>query len=170
VSGPRLVLGIDPGIATLGYGLVTLTPDGPRHVDHGCVLTRPPASLPERLQQLQEGLTAICARHSVTDVAMETLFLGRRVHAHGLGEARGVAVLTTTAGGAHFSEYGPSQVKQAVTGSGAAPKRQVQEMVRLILGLQVLPRPDDAADALAIALCHALQIDLQRLVAAEVSR
>ena len=169
MSTPRLVLGIDPGLATLGYGLVTLTSDGPRYVDHGCVITRPPDALPERLRQLQEGLVSICGRHSITDVAMETLFFGRRLHVPGLGEARGVAVLTTTAGGATFSEYSPAKVKQAVTGSGGAVKRQVQEMVRLILGLSVIPKPDDAVDALAIALCHALQIDLQRLVAAEAN-
>lgn len=167
MSTARLVLGIDPGLATLGYGLVAVLPDGPRYLDHGCLVTRPPLALPDRLQQLSAGLAALCARYEVTDVAMETLFFGRRLHVLGLGEARGVAVLTTTAGGASFSEYSPAQVKQAVTGSGGAVKRQVQEMVRLILGLGSIPKPDDAADALAIAVCHALQIDLQRLVAAE---
>lgn len=167
---PRLVLGIDPGLASLGYGLVSVSSEGPRYLEHGCVITRPPAALPDRLQQLRAELAALCDRYQVTDVAMETLFFGRRLHARGLGEARGVALMTTTAGGATFAEYSPAQVKQAVTGSGGAVKRQVQEMVRLILGLAAVPRPDDAADALAIALCHALQIDLQRLVAAEMQR
>lgn len=159
----RLVLGIDPGLATLGYGLVCTSPDGPRHLDHGCVITRPPAALPDRLQQIRQQLEEVCARHQVTDVAMETLFFGQRLHVPGLGEARGVALLTVTASGASFAEYSPAQIKQAVAGTGRAGKRQMQEMVRLILGLNVIPTPDDAADALAVAVCHALQLDLQRL-------
>ena len=166
----RIVLGIDPGLATLGYGLVSVTPEGARYLEHGCVATRPPAALQERLQQLHKELASLCTRYLITDVAMETLFYGRRLHVRGLGEARGVALLTTTAAGASFSEYSPAQVKEAVTGSGGAGKRQVQEMVRLILALSSIPSPDDAADALAIALCHARQLDLQRLIAVEARR
>lgn len=169
-SAPRVILGIDPGLATLGYGLVQTSTDGPRYLAHGCVLTRPPASLPDRLQALHAELSELCRSHGITDVAMETLFLGRRLHSNGLGEARGVALLTTTAGGADFAEYTPSQIKQAVAGTGGATKRQMQEMVRLILGLSAVPRPDDAADALAVAVCHALQLDLNRLVRAESGR
>ena len=163
---PRLVLGIDPGLERLGYGLVSMGPDGPSYLDHGCVITHPPKTLPDRLQHIHRQLADLCERHQITDVAMETLFLGRRVHSPGLGEARGVAVLTATRQGANFAEYTPAQVKQAVAGTGSAGKRQMQEMVRLILGLSVIPRPDDAADALAIAVCHTLQLGLQRVIGA----
>jgi len=165
-----VVLGIDPGIATLGYGVVAVSRDGPRYLEHGCIITRPTSPLPIRLREIHDGLSQLCERHPITDLAMETLFLGRRVHAAGLGEARGIALLAGTENGAGFAEYSPSTVKQAVTGSGGAAKRQVQEMVRLILALREIPRPDDAADALAIAVCHARQLDLQRLVAAEAGR
>ncbi|MBI4214068.1 MAG: crossover junction endodeoxyribonuclease RuvC [Chloroflexi bacterium] len=163
----RIILGIDPGLATLGYGLVAVSDRGPEHLDHGCVLTRPTASLPDRLRTIFDQLTVLRERYAVTDVAMESLYYTRRLTARGIGEARGVAVLSVVATGSGFYEYAPTAVKESVTGSGAAKKRQVQEMVRLMLNLAQVPSPDDAADALAIALCHARRLDLERIVQAE---
>jgi crossover junction endodeoxyribonuclease RuvC len=166
----RVVLGIDPGLATLGYGVVNVSSQGAEYVLHGCVLTRPPTLLPERLQTLFAELSELRDRYGVTDVAMESLYYAPKLRSHGLGEARGVAILAVTAQGVSFTEYTPTQVKMAVTGVGGAKKRQVQEMVKLMLNLPKVPTPDDAADALAIALCHARQLDLQRLVAAAGAR
>jgi crossover junction endodeoxyribonuclease RuvC len=149
----------------MGFGVVAATADGAIHRAHGCLTTGPEDDLPTRLRQLHQQLLAVCDEHAISDVAMETLFLGRRLHSRGLGEARGVALLTATARGARFIEYAPAQIKQAVAGTGSAGKRQMQEMVRLILALPEIPRPDDAADALAVAVCHALQLDLRSLVA-----
>ncbi len=160
----RTVLGIDPGLATLGYGIIAITSRGPEHLDHGCVLTRPPATLPDRLRTLFEQLTILRERYLVTDVAMESLYYAPSLTALGIGEARGVAVLAVVTGGASFYEYSPTKVKESVTGTGGAKKRQVQEMVRLLLNLSEIPSPDDAADALAIALCHARQLDMEQIV------
>ncbi|MSQ23437.1 MAG: crossover junction endodeoxyribonuclease RuvC [Chloroflexi bacterium] len=166
----RLILGIDPGLATLGYGLVKAGPKGIEYLDHGCVLTRPPTELPDRLAHLFHELRALRSSYPITDVAMESLFYAPRLRTRGLGEARGVAMVAVVTTGTQFFEYTPTQVKEAVTGSGGAGKRQVQEMVKLVLNLSAIPTPDDAADALAIALCHAREIDLQRLVATAEAR
>ncbi|OGG56325.1 MAG: crossover junction endodeoxyribonuclease RuvC [Candidatus Handelsmanbacteria bacterium RIFCSPLOWO2_12_FULL_64_10] len=161
-----MILGIDPGLATLGYGLLAVSPVGPEHLDHGCVLTRPSASLPQRLRTIFKQLTALCERYAVTDVAMESLYYAPSLTALGIGEARGVAILAVAGQGASFHEYSPTKVKESVSGTGGAKKRQVQEMVRLVLNLETVPSPDDAADALAIALCHARQLDLDRILRA----
>ena len=138
----------------------------PRPLAYGCITTPPGASLPDRLRSLFEGLTDLRERYAITDVAMESLFVGSRLRALSIGEARGAAIVAVVGPDTVFREYGPSQVKQSITGYGKAAKRQVQEMVRLVLGLQEIPKPDDAADALAIALCHARQLQLSDLLTA----
>lgn len=164
---PRIILGLDPGIALLGYGVIRLEGDVMRHVAHGCIATSPGEPLPRRLRALYEGLTEVKKRFDVTDVAVETLFYSRNLStAVAVGQARGAALLATIDDSTAFGEYTPAEIKQIVGGFGAARKREMQEMVRLLLGLDRLPSPDDAADALAVAICHARRSHLRSLLAA----
>ena len=164
---PRIILGLDPGIGLLGYGVIDVSGDAMRHLDHGCIATSPGQPIPARLRTLFDGLTYVKARFDVTDVAVETLFYSRNVTtAVAVGQARGVALLATVNETTTFGEYAPAEIKQIVGGFGAAKKRQMQEMVRLLLDLDLLPSPDDAADALAVAICHARRSQLSSLLAA----
>jgi crossover junction endodeoxyribonuclease RuvC len=151
-----IVLGIDPGTAMTGYGLVERTGSRLRAVDYGCLETPAGMPLPERLLLIQDGLSDLIESHRPDLVAVERLFFNKNVQtAFAVGQARGVALLTAARFGLPVHEYGPHEVKLAVTGHGRAEKIQVQRMVQVVLGLAVLPRPDDAADALAIAICLA---------------
>ncbi|HMQ33101.1 MAG TPA: crossover junction endodeoxyribonuclease RuvC [Chloroflexaceae bacterium] len=149
-------LGIDPGTATMGWGIVDERAGQLSLVAVGALTT--PASMPqpERLRILYDGLRELIARYTPDDAAIEELFFGKNVNtAITVGQARGVALLALTQAGLPISEYKPTVVKQAVAGYGGADKKQMQEMVRVTLGLDAAPRPDDAADAVAIAICHA---------------
>ena len=151
-----IVLGIDPGTAMTGYGLVERTGSRLRAVDYGCLETPAGMPLPQRLLLIQDGLSDLIESHRPDLVAVERLFFNKNVQtAFAVGQARGVALLTAARFGLPVHEYGPHEVKLAVTGHGRAEKVQVQRMVQVVLGLAVLPRPDDAADALAIAICLA---------------
>lgn len=150
-----LVIGIDPGTATTGFGLVRDTAQGLEVVDFGAILT--PADLPqaERLVLLYEELKKILFLHRPESAAVEKLFFSRNVTtAITVGQARGVVLLSMAQAGLSVGEYTPMEVKQAVAGYGGADKNQVQQMVRALLNLDRIPKPDDAADALAIAICH----------------
>jgi crossover junction endodeoxyribonuclease RuvC len=150
-----LVIGIDPGTATTGYGLVWDSEDALEAVDYGVIET--PAGLPlsERLLLLHNDLQKILLLHQPDSGAVEKLFFQRNVRtAMTVGQGRGVALLALAEAGISVAEYTPLEVKQAVVGYGAADKNQVQQMVRALLGLDSIPQPDDAADALAIAICH----------------
>ncbi|MBN2388508.1 MAG: crossover junction endodeoxyribonuclease RuvC [Anaerolineales bacterium] len=151
-----LVLGIDPGTATTGYGVVRDLPDGSlASVEYGIIQT--PAGLPahRRLALLYHRLTEILLLHRPESCAVEKLFFQRNVStATAVGQARGVVLLAIAEAGLEAFEYTPNEVKQAVAGYGSAGKRQVQEMVRTLLVLPELPKPDDAADALAVAITH----------------
>lgn len=151
-----LALGIDPGTATTGYGLVRLTEDGSlAMVEFGVITTPKDASAPARLETLYDALCALLARHRPDTAAVEKLFFQRNVStAIAVGQARGVVMLALQQKRIEAFEYTPNEVKQAVVGYGSADKRQVQEMVRALLGLDSIPKPDDAADALAIAITH----------------
>lgn len=151
-----LVLGIDPGTATTGYGLVLQTEDGGiEAVDFGVVLTSAKTPMPERLTQLYEGIREVVTKHRPDSSAVEELFFQKNVKtALSVSQGRGVAILALAQAGIPVAEYKPVQVKQAVVGFGGADKRQVQEMVRMLLDLEKIPKPDDAADALAVAICH----------------
>jgi crossover junction endodeoxyribonuclease RuvC len=150
-----LVLGIDPGTATTGYGLVRDTETGPVPVTFGVIQTPAGAPMPERLLSLHRELTQLIALHRPDSGAVEKLFFQRNVStAMTVGQARGVALLALAAAGVRVGEYTPRDVKQAVAGYGGADKAQVQQMVRALLHLAEVPRPDDAADALAVAICH----------------
>jgi crossover junction endodeoxyribonuclease RuvC len=161
-----LVLGIDPGTATTGYGLVRETADsGYEVVDYGVFLT-PVGLLPEkRLIMLYDQINEILLLHRPQQGAVEKLFFARNVTtAIAVGQARGVALLAMAQQGLAVSEYTPLEVKQAVTGYGKAEKKQVQMMVQAMLQLDELPRPDDAADALAIAICHLQSYQMRALL------
>jgi crossover junction endodeoxyribonuclease RuvC len=150
-----LTLGIDPGTATTGWGLVEENGRGLQQISHGCVRTSPKKASSERLKQLFKELKAIIREHDPDHIAVEKLFFGKNVKtAISVGEARGVILLAASHAGVPISEYTPLQVKTAATGYGRAEKRQVQQMVKNLLGLNEIPRPDDAADALAVAICH----------------
>jgi crossover junction endodeoxyribonuclease RuvC len=152
----RVVLGIDPGTAILGYGAVAVEGDALEALTFGAVLTPASLPLPARLLLLFDGLTCVVEQTHPTEVAVEQLFFARNVQsALAVGHARGIALLVAAQRGLSVSEYTPLQVKQAVAGYGRATKEQVQHMVRIMLALSEVPQPDDAADALAIAICHA---------------
>lgn len=146
------VLGVDPGTAALGYGIVERTGGRLREVDHGCLTTSPDLSLPERLLAIHTLVEELLALHEPDFMGVERLFFSRNVQtALGVGQARGVVLLAAAQHGTPVREATPSEVKSAIAGYGAADKEQVQRMVQLVLGMSELPRPDDAADALAIA-------------------
>ena len=150
-----LVLGIDPGTAITGYGLVTEVDSQLQAVAYGVITTPSDWPMPQRLQKIYRDLTALIAEHQPTEGAVEQLFFSRNVKtALAVGQARGVALLALAEGGVPIYEYTPLQVKQSVVGYGRAEKKQIQELVKLLLGLETVPQPDDAADALAIAICH----------------
>jgi crossover junction endodeoxyribonuclease RuvC len=150
-----LVLGIDPGTAITGYGLVTESAGQLQAVAYGVITTPSDWLLPERLQKIYRDLAVLIRDHRPTQGAVEQLFFSRNVKtALAVGQARGVVLLALAEGGVPIHEYTPLQVKQSVVGYGRAEKKQVQELVRLLLSLQAIPEPDDAADALAIAICH----------------
>ena len=151
-----IVLGIDPGTALTGYGIVERTGSKLRMVDYGCVETLSSMELPKRLLEIHSAVLELIDTHKPTSVGVERLFFNRNVMtAFAVGQARGVVLLAAAERGLPVFEYGPHEVKVAVTGYGRAEKAQVQKMVQVVLGLASLPRPDDAADALAVAICLA---------------
>ncbi|MFO1350732.1 MAG: crossover junction endodeoxyribonuclease RuvC [Gammaproteobacteria bacterium] len=164
------VLGIDPGSQITGYGVVEV--NGPRfhYFDSGCIRTRVEQSLAERLRTIFEGVGAVIERHHPEQMAIEIVFMHRHADAAlKLGQARGVAICAAANAGLTVHEYAPRAIKQAVVGYGAAAKGQVQHMVRALLKLPEAPLAD-AADALAVALCHAhtLQTQARLPVAAQL--
>ena len=149
------VLGIDPGTATTGYGVVEEVKGDLKPLVFGVIRTSADRPLPVRLQLIYRALKELAAEWVPTAAAVEELFFSRNVRtAMSVGQARGVTLLALADFGLDVAEYTPLAIKQAVTGYGNADKAQVQEMVRLLLGLAEAPRPDDAADALAVAICH----------------
>jgi crossover junction endodeoxyribonuclease RuvC len=147
-----IVLGIDPGTAALGYGIVERN-GHLRAVDHGCVTTAPDVSLPERLLTVHEAVTELIDLHRPDLVAVERIFFSRNAQtALAVGHARGVVLLAAAEAGVAVREATPSEVKVAVAGHGGADKDQVARMLRMMLTMDELPTPDDAADALAVAV------------------
>ncbi len=151
-----VVLGIDPGTATTGFGFVEETEAGDLVViDYGVILTPPKVSPEKRLLMLYDELKQLILLHPPDCGAVEKLFFQRNVTtAIAVGQGRGVVLLTMAQAGIEVAEYTPLEVKQAVVGYGVADKNQVQQMVKAILNLEQIPKPDDAADALAVAICH----------------
>src|SRR3990172_7096734 len=151
-----LALGIDPGTATTGYGLGRLEEDGSLSaVKYGVILTPKESTAAARLAMLYDKMRDLLHEYRPETAAVEKLFFQRNVTtALAVGQARGVVILCLQQVGIEAFEYTPNEIKQAVAGYGSAQKRQVQEMVRALLGLESIPRPDDAADALAVAITH----------------
>jgi len=151
-----IVVGIDPGLATTGYGFVRQLRDGTLEtLDYGVIRTTPDHDLNKRLLFLCESLRKILLLHQPDSAAVEKLFFHQNVRsATAVGQARGVILLVMAEMNKAVMEYSPNEVKQAITGYGEASKGQMQQMVRSILRLPEIPKPDDAADALAIAICH----------------
>ena len=147
------ILGIDPGSRITGFGVVDIHEQRIVHVCSGCLRIKGD-DLGQRLYQIHSGVAAIVAEHHPQELAIEKVFVHRNVSAAlKLGQARGVAVVAAVSAGMLLSEYSPNEIKQAITGRGHAEKQQVQHMIKLLLGLSVLPQ-SDAADALAVAVCH----------------
>ena len=161
------ILGIDPGSGSTGYGIIET--DGSRHgaIVFGAIRTQARRPFHHRLLQIYDGLSDILAREKADVVAIEDVFYATNVQsALKLGHARGIPLLIAAQNGLPVHEYSPLEIKSAVVGYGRAEKAQVQAMVRMLLGLPEIPAPDDAADALAVAICHAHKI---RLVPGRVS-
>ena len=152
-----IILGIDPGIATMGYGVVDKDKNGNcRAIDYGVVVTPKEETLPVRLAILEEGVNKIIDRFAPEEVALEELFFTKNITTGiAVAQARGVTLLACVKKCGRLYDYTPMQIKQALTGYGRADKQQIQQVVTSLLRLKSVPRPDDAADALAIALCHA---------------
>lgn len=150
------ILGIDPGYAILGWGVIDVTGNRFSVVDYGSILTDNSMEMPARLQVLYNGLTELINKYKPDDASIEQLFFNNNAKTAILvGEARGVAVLACANGNLNIGEYTPLQIKQALVGYGRADKKQVQYMVKTMLNLKSVPKPDDTADALAAAICHA---------------
>lgn len=152
-----VIIGFDPGLATLGYGVIKKEAKGkPEMLDYGIVSTPKDESLPVRLCLLEKGIKQIIDKFKPDEIAIEELFFAKNVKTGiNVAHARGVLLLTATKECGRIFEYTPLQIKQALTGYGRADKLQIQKMVKTYLNLKAIPRPDDAADALAVALCHA---------------
>lgn len=149
-------LGIDPGIAIVGFGFVDKAGSKLTPVQYGCIQTEAHTPDEERLLHVYEAMLQLIDKYKPDAVALEKLFFNRNVTtAMSVSQARGVLILAAIQRGLPIAEYTPMQVKQAIVGYGKAEKRQVQEMVKMYLKLQAIPKPDDVADALAVAICHA---------------
>ncbi|MEI6266348.1 MAG: crossover junction endodeoxyribonuclease RuvC [bacterium] len=150
-----IILGVDPGTATTGYGIIEEKAGKIKLVDYGVIITEPKQPLEARLEIIYDQLGDIIDEYDPEEIAVEELFFSTNVKtAMAVGQARGVILLAAKKSGALISEYTPNQVKNGICGYGGADKKQVQKMVQMILKLDEIPQPDDAADALAIAICH----------------
>ncbi|HLR21916.1 MAG TPA: crossover junction endodeoxyribonuclease RuvC [Tissierellaceae bacterium] len=149
------ILGIDPGIAIVGYSIIECKGNNYKALEYGCITTDSKMESPDRLKIVYDEILNIIDDHKPDDLAIEELFFNKNVKtAIMVGQARGVEILAAKNKGLEIFEYTPLQIKQAVVGYGRAEKQQVQEMVKMLLNLKELPKPDDVADALAVAICH----------------
>ncbi len=161
-----LAIGIDPGTATTGYGFVHLTQNGELElVDYGVITTPSNIPMSDRLKELHNQLSELLALHQPNSGAVEKLFFQRNVStAISVGQARGVTLLALAEAGVQVAEYTPREIKQAIVGYGGAEKKQIQQMVRTLLEMESIPQPDDAADALAVAICHLHSMPMRGLL------
>ena len=164
--GGRVVLGLDPGTASTGFGVISVMGNRLRTLEYGVVETPAGVPLEQRLECIYGEIEGLLGRHRPVATAVESLFFNANVRtALAVGHARGVTLLACSQAGCEVFEYTPQQVKQAVVGYGRASKGQVMEMVRVLLGLSETPRPDHAADALGVAICHANTCGVRERVA-----
>jgi crossover junction endodeoxyribonuclease RuvC len=165
-----LVMGIDPGVASTGFGVVRVAGARMSVVDGGVIEVPPGEPTESRLAEIHDELAELISWHEPVAVALEDLYFGKNVRsAIAVGQARGVALLAAAKNGVRCFDYTPQTVKMAVCGSGAATKDQVQRMVGSLLGLPQPPEPDHTADALAVAICHAATMRPERALAAQAS-
>jgi len=150
-----IIMGIDPGIAILGYGLLSLEGNKYKIIDSGALITESAMPMPARLTYIYKGLNLLLDKYKPDAYAVEELFFNKNIKtALTVGHARGVAILAASNQDIPIFEYTPLQVKQAIVGYGRADKKQMQQMVKMLLRLDKTPKPDDVADALAVAICH----------------
>jgi crossover junction endodeoxyribonuclease RuvC len=155
-QGPVVILGVDPGLANTGWGVVEQRGARRRALAYGCISTEATEDTAQRLRLIHDGLVAVIERYQPSELGIEVVYFGSNAKsALATGQARGAALVAAAARGLVVGEYSPTRVKQVVVGEGHAGKQQVQYMVRALLKLDHTPAPDHAADALAVALCHA---------------
>jgi crossover junction endodeoxyribonuclease RuvC len=163
----KIVLGIDPGLAATGYGIIQCDGNRYRHLTHGTIRTSAGDEMGARLLALHTELDRVLKDYEPTEAGVENVYFSKNsTSAIPVAQARGVILFALASRGVPFSEYTPAELKQAVVGRGKAEKRQVQEMVRMVLNLQEIPSPHHAADALAVAFCHASVSGFRRHLAA----
>ena len=159
-----IILGIDPGLATLGYGVIEVINDKRRLVQFGTLTTPAGQPMPQRLRAIFQGMNQLMDIYQPDDVAFEELFFSKNITTGmAVSAARGVALVAVVQRTDNLYEYTPMQIKQAVTGYGGADKHQVQQMVKMLLNMKEIARPDDAADALAVALTHANSMHMKKM-------
>ena len=162
----RVIVGLDPGTAFTGFGAISVEGNRLRALEYGVIDTPAGAALEFRLERIFSGVQEVLERHHPDSTAVESLFFNINVRtALAVGQARGVTLLACSRAGCQVFEYTPQQIKQAVVGYGKADKRQVMDMVRVLLGLADIPRPDHAADALGVAICHANTCGIRERIA-----
>jgi len=160
-----IILGVDPGTIVMGYGVIKSNDDDVTLITYGAIKTKEHSTIGERLSLLYKELNKVIKKYKPEAVAVEQPFVAKNVSsALAVGRAQAVAILAAANAGLPAYEYTPAQVKQRVANYGASSKEQIQEMVRLQLGLPTIPEPNDAADALAVALCHLQEIHLNQLL------
>jgi crossover junction endodeoxyribonuclease RuvC len=163
-----VILGLDPGTATTGFGVIEFKNNNFRLLDYGCITTAKIHSLPERLSQISIDLKEIIDTWKPDAIAIEEIFFSKNIKtAMSVAHARGALMQKLSSEGYSIFEYKPQQIKESVCGYGKAEKIQVQKMVQILLQMDVLPKPDDAADALAIAMCHAGTVRFRSLTGEE---
>ena len=159
-----IILGIDPGLATLGYGVIEVENDRRRLIQFGTLTTPAGQPMPQRLRAIFQGMNQLMDIYRPDDVAFEELFFSKNITTGmAVSAARGVALVAVVQRTDNLYEYTPMQIKQAVTGYGGADKHQVQQMVKMLLNMKDIARPDDAADALAVALTHANSMHMKKM-------
>ncbi len=158
------ILGIDPGFATLGYGIIELNGSRFQTIQYGAITTPAKTKMPERLKMIYSELTELIIKYEPQEASIEELFFNKNTKTALLvGQARGAVLVACANKNLHVFEYTPLQIKQALVGYGRAEKKQIQVMVKNILNLKDIPKPDDTADALAAAVCHANSRNYQKL-------
>ncbi len=159
-----IILGIDPGLATLGYGVIEAVGQDRRLIQYGTLTTPAGQPLPQRLRAIYQGMNQLMDIYQPEDVAFEELFFSKNITTGmAVSAARGVALVAVVQRTDNLYEYTPMQIKQAVTGYGGADKHQVQQMVKMLLKMNQIARPDDAADAIAVALTHANSMHMKKM-------
>ena len=165
------ILGVDPGLAKTGYGLIRIEGGRISHVAHDIISTKPHSSTGDRLEVIFSRMKGVIEQYKPDFAAVESLYFAKNaVSAIPVAQSRGVSLLALAQAGIHTKEYSPLQIKQAITGNGRAEKKQVQELVRFLLSLKEIPRPDHAADALAAAICCYHEVSAEEKIAQSPER